>query len=99
MAAEENTRRLVTDAICTPQGYHQITDLSSAVGINAKNGRWALIQAWGQNVRWLDTGDDPTATVGMILPVGVLYPYHGDIRAIRFIETAASAELNVSVYY
>jgi len=97
--AEEQTRRLVTDAISTPQGYHQITDLSSAVGLNAKNGRFALIQAVGQNVRWRDDGAAPTAAVGMILHAGETFPYYGDIKAIRFIETAASAELNVSVYY
>lgn len=97
--AEENIRRLVTDAINTPQGYHQITTLSSAVGINAKNGRWALIQAINQNVRWRDDGTDPTDAVGMVLHAGHTLPYYGDIRTIRFIETTASAELNVSVYY
>ena len=99
MAAEEINRKLVTDAISAPQGYSQITDLSSAVGIRAKNGRFALIQAWGQNVRWRDDGTDPTTTVGMILAAGTSMPYYGDVKAIRFIETTASAELNVSVYY
>jgi hypothetical protein len=99
MAAEEITRSLVTDAISTPQGYHQITDLSAVVGIHAKNGRFALIQAWGQNVRWRDDGEDPAADVGMILPAGQTMPYYGNLKAIRLIETTASAELNVSVYY
>ena len=96
--AEEASRRLVTDAISTPMGYSQITSLSSAVGLNAKNGRWALIQAVGQNVRWRDDGTDPTASVGMILYAGQTLPYYGDIKKIRLIETAASAEVNVVVY-
>ena len=97
--AEESSRRLVTDAVSMPQGYFQSTSLSSAVGLNAKNGRWALLQAVGQNIRWRDDGTDPTAVVGMLLLVGNPLPYYGDLKAIRFIETAVSAELNVSVYY
>jgi hypothetical protein len=99
MAAEESQRRLVTDAISTPKGYHQITTLTSAVPLQAKNARFALIQAVGQNVRWRDDGTDPTSSVGMILFAGQTLPYYGDLKAIRLIETAASAELNVSVYY
>ena len=97
--AEESSRRLVTDATTSPQGYFQSTSLSSVVGLNAKNGRWALIQAVGQNIRWRDDGTDPTDAVGMLLLVGNPMPYYGDLKTIRFIETAASAELNVSVYY
>ena len=97
--AEESSRRLVTDAVSMPQGYFQSTNLSTAIGLNAKNGRWALLQAVGQNIRWRDDGTDPTAAVGMLLLVGNPLPYYGDLKAIRFIETAASAELNVSVYY
>ncbi len=95
----ESSRRLVTDAVCEPQGYFQLTGLSSAAGLIAKNGRWALLQAVGQNIRWRDDGTDPTATVGMLLLAGNPLPYYGNLKAIRFIETVASAELNVSVYY
>ena len=76
-----------------------ILTLAQELGLNAKNGRWALLQAVGQNIRWRDDGTDPTAAVGMLLLVGNPLPYYGDLKAIRFIETAASAELNVSVYY
>jgi len=99
MAAEESQRRLVTDSVSTPKGYHQITNLTTAVPIHAKNARFALIQAVEQNVRWRDDGTDPTDSVGMILFAGQTLPYYGDLKAIRFIEVAQSAELNVSVYY
>jgi len=96
---EEINRKLVTDAINTPKGYHQITDVSAAVGIFAQAARWALIQAVGQNVRWRDDGTDPTTTVGMILYAGQTLRYNGDVRMVKFIEVAASAELNVALYY
>ena len=99
MAAEESQRRLVTDAISTPKGYHQIISLATAQPIQAKNARFALIQAISQNVRWRDDGTDPTDAVGMILAAGETLPYYGDLKAIRFIEVVAGAELNVSVYY
>lgn len=95
--AEEN-RKLVTDAVSTPEGYSQITNLSSAKSVRAKNGRYALIQALNQNVRWRDDGTDPTSSVGMRLHAGHTIPYYGDIRAIRLIEEASGAEVNVSVY-
>jgi len=97
--AEESQRRLVTDAISTPKGYQRFTSLSSAISINAKNARFALIQPYGANVRWRDDGVDPTASEGMIIFNGQIFPYYGDVKEIRIIEMSASAELNVSVYY
>ena len=58
-----------------------------------------LLQVTGQDVRWRDDGTDPTASIGMILNADAdPYPYSGDLSAIRFIETAASAVLNVAYY-
>ena len=96
---EEINRKLVTDAISTPKGYHQITDVSAAVGIFAQAARFALIQAVDQNVRWRDDGTDPTAAEGMLLFAGQTIRYTGDVRTIKFIEVTAGAELNVSLYY
>ncbi|UCH46493.1 MAG: hypothetical protein JSU95_10195 [Betaproteobacteria bacterium] len=58
----------------------------------------AVIVAEGQSVRWRDDGIAPTATVGMPLAVGATLNYDGDLNKIKFIETAASAKINVSYY-
>jgi hypothetical protein len=49
-------------------------------------------------VRWRDDGTAPTASIGMPLAIGVSLSYDGDLKAIRFIEVLASANLNVSYY-
>lgn len=90
--------RFVADATLTPVAYKQISDLSSAVGIPGGQGRVALIQALNQNIRWRDDGTDPTANVGMRLHAGETFFYPGSLKAIKFIEEAASAEVNVTVY-
>jgi hypothetical protein len=82
-----------------PAGYQQLTSLSSASGLNlATNAYRALIQAQDQNVRWRDDGTDPSATVGMVLAAGETMFYTGDLSAIKFIEVATSAIINVSYY-
>lgn len=97
------TLKAVTSCI----GYQQITSLSAAAGLTVpaidKNGNkqqptFALIIAEDQPVRWRDDGTDPTSTVGMILPINVPFQYDGDLTRIKFIQTAASAKLNVSYY-
>ncbi len=85
------------------KGYQQITNLSSAVGLTVPGagslrGRLVLLIAEGQTVRWRDDGTNPTATVGMPLEVGQPFFYSGDPGAIKFIEAAAGAKLNVSYY-
>jgi len=94
--------------VTTCMGYQQITSLSSAASLtvpartpngSAASPRLALLQCESQSVRWRDDGTSPTASVGMILNVGDQpYPYDGDLNKIKFIETAASAKLNVSYY-
>ena len=49
-------------------------------------------------MRWRDDGVDPTASVGMLLVAGTPLQYDGDLSRIKFIETTASAKLNVSYY-
>lgn len=97
------TLKAVTSCI----GYQQITSLSSAAGLtvptNDKSGNkqqptFALIVAEGKDVRWRDDGTAPTTSVGMPLAVGVPLQYDGDLTNIKFIETAASAKLNISYY-
>lgn len=83
-------------------GYQQITSLSAAAGLTVptvpSQPTMAVIVAEGQSVRWRDDGIAPTATVGMPLAVGATLNYDGDLNKIKFIETAASAKINVSYY-
>jgi hypothetical protein len=97
------TLKAVTSCI----GYQQITSLSAAAGLtvpavdksgNKQQPTFALIIAEGKDVRWRDDGTNPTASVGMPLAVGVPLQYDGDLTNIKFIETAASAKLNISYY-
>jgi len=90
--------RFYADATIDPVGYRQITDLATVVSVPVANGRVALIQALNQNVRWRDDGVAPTTTVGMRLHAGETMFYTGDLRKLKFIEEAASAELNITAY-
>jgi hypothetical protein len=80
-------------------GYQQITTLSSAIGLTPPSGASeAFILCTGQTVMWRDDGTNPTASVGIPLPVNTAFPYVGSLARIKFIETAASATCNVSYY-
>ena len=80
-------------------GYQQITSLSSAATLTVPTGaRLALIQPETQAVRWRDDGTAPTSSEGMPLAAGETLPYTGNLSAIKFIESAAGAKLNVSYY-
>jgi hypothetical protein len=82
-----------------PKGYQQITSLSSATALTVPTGsKVALIQAETKDVRWRDDGTNPTASVGMIIAAGETLAYTGTLSAIKLIESAASAKLNVSYY-
>lgn len=81
-----------------PLGYEQINP-ASATGLTPPTGATlALLQAEDQAVRWRDDGVDPTASVGMRLAASEEFWYDGDLDAIRFIEEASVAELNVGYY-
>ena len=82
-----------------PLGYQQITSLSASTALTVPaSARLALIQAETANVRWRDDGTAPTASVGLVLAAGAVLFYDGDLTAVRFIETSASAKLNVAYY-
>lgn len=100
MAQFTDAENNVITALKTPRGYSQITSLSSAAGIGdiPRQATVAVITVGAQSVRWRDDGTNPTATVGMPLSAGDTLIYDGDLSAIKFIETAASAKLNVSFY-
>ena len=90
--------RFQADAIIEPIGYRQLISLSSAKGVQIGDGRVALIQAVNQNVRYRDDGTDPTDSVGMVIFAGQSIWYTGDLRAVKFIEVAAGAEVNILAY-
>lgn len=96
----------VIEASLKPAGHQQLTTtLSAAVGLtvpaaaaNSVTARLALIRCETTSVRWRDDGTDPTSSVGMLLDVGESLWYNGDLQAIKFIRTAASAVLDVAYY-
>ena len=80
-------------------GYQQITSLSSATGLTVPTGATrALIAPLTKDIRWRDDGTDPTASVGMPVTAGTYLSYDGDLNKIKFIQTAASAELNITYF-
>jgi hypothetical protein len=89
--------RFFADGTVEPAGYVQLLPVA-AMGIGIGAGRVALIQALDQNVRYRDDGTDPTSSTGIRIHAGETIWYTGDVRAIKFIEEASGAELNISVY-
>ena len=89
--------KFFADGTVKPLGYRQLSP-STAVDIGIGAGRLALIQALDQNVRYRDDGIDPTASTGVRIHAGETIWYTGDVRALKFIEEASSAELNILVY-
>jgi hypothetical protein len=88
-----------------PLGYSQIADLSTAKGLGAgtlgsipAGAAYALVVAETQDVRWCDDGTTPTGSLGMLLKAGTVLTYDGPLAAIKFIQAAASAKLNISFY-
>lgn len=80
-------------------GYQQITSLSGAAALTVPTGtKFCVVQTETKDVRWRDDGVDPTASVGMLVPAGLSILLEGNLPNLRFIETAASAKLNVSYY-
>lgn len=91
----------------TGLGFEQVSSISSAKGLSGVGSPTPAIPAGahgveliasGQNVRWRDDGTDPTASVGMLLVVGVPYFYMGNLSAIKFIETTATATVGVRYF-
>lgn len=94
----------VRDITLKPCGYQKITGLNTATGLTVptaagKTGaKYVLLKTETQSVRWRDDGTNPNSTDGIMIDVGDEFWYTGDLRAIKFIETTASATLHVSYY-
>jgi hypothetical protein len=92
-----------------PKGFAQFTAVSGVLTLGTSapatgttpipdGAIKALIQPEAQDVRWTDDGTTPTATIGMLLKVNTVLEYEGDLAKFKFIETAASAKVNVNYY-
>jgi hypothetical protein len=89
----------IQDATLLPEGYEQVTSLSTATSLTVPSGaRMALIQASVQSIRWRDDATPPTPSVGMRISAGEEFWYTGNLDAIQFIEEIAGGKLNVSYY-
>jgi hypothetical protein len=89
-------------------GYQQIVGLAASTALtvptrNPATGEriqptLAVIVCEGQTVRWRDDKTDPTASVGMPVLANGMLSYDGNLQDIRFIQTAATATLNITYY-
>lgn len=94
-----NGAAFVTEGVLTPLGFQQLASLGSATALTPPAGaRVALIQVDNTAVRWRDDGTNPTSSVGIKVGADQDLVYTGDLAAIRFIQTAAGAAINVSYY-
>jgi len=82
-----------------PLGYQQITTLTAATALTVPQGAaLALITCSGAACRFRDDGTDPTGAIGYPMAVGEERIYAGSLSAIKFIEQAASAALDILYY-
>lgn len=83
-----------------PRTFIQLASLSSSTAITncPTDVSATLLTAENQAVRWRDDGISPTNAVGQILAVNTPFWYYGDPSKLKFIEGAASAKLNITLY-
>lgn len=84
-----------------PQGHQSITMGAGVETLTAPaNGdvNAAFITVEAQAVRWLDDGNDPSATDGHVIPAGGSLEYTGNLRAFKAIRQAAGAILKITYY-
>lgn len=85
----------------TALGCQALPSLASAAGFTSvpAGATLADIQVAGQNVNYRDDGTPPTASVGLTIYAGApSFPYSGNLNAIQFIQTAATATGLVCFY-
>jgi hypothetical protein len=84
------------------KGYQNFaaTSLATAQALTVPAGtQVAILRPGAQTVRIRDDGTAPTASLGMLIPVGEAYIYASQsISSLRIIETAVSATLDVLYY-
>lgn len=87
-------------------GYFQMTSLSSAVNLFTfvtgplwpQDANMVWVCAEGANVRWRGDGVAPTALVGNLIQVGQTVKITSRLQNLQFIQTAASATLDINFY-
>lgn len=85
-------------------GCAQLTSLSSATSLSSVPGGiptgagLAALTIEGQTVRMRDDGTAPTASVGLLLPVGGPWPYQGALAKVQFIQSGGPATIDVCFY-
>lgn len=81
-------------------GFEQLTSLSAATALTVPAGsHTAVMTCETQNVRYRDDGTNPSSTVGIVLVKDLTpFVFKGNLAQLKFIETAASAKLNVTYY-
>jgi len=80
-------------------GFVRVTGISSATALTVPNGtKIVTVQAEGQSVRFRSDGEDPTAAIGNLLATGQTLQFSSNIAALKFIQTSATATLNVNFY-
>ena len=93
----------IRDSQLKPLGYLQLTNVAASTQLTADQvpdgTRAMLFQAETQPIRYVDDSSTPTATTGMIVPVNSTVWYTGwNMTLVKFIETAASAKVNILFY-
>jgi hypothetical protein len=87
-----------------PLGYFQLTGIAAATRLGAvtvipSGTSLVVMRAEAQVVRYRDDGTNPTATVGMRMPIDQEIRYTGDNPGeLRFIETAVGGIVNIAFY-
>lgn len=80
-------------------GFVRITNVAAATSLTVPNGtKVVTVQAEGQPVRYRSDGVDPTAAIGNLLATGQTLQFSSNIAAMKFIQTSATATLNVNFY-
>lgn len=87
------------EQIALPGGYEQLTGAGVLSLTPPAGADKALIQVEGADVRMKDNGENPTALLGVRLKTtDPPFIYESDLANIKFIEVAASTEINVLYY-
>jgi len=94
------------DKITVCLGYQQVAAAGTVAAFNLTppanrqglSPTWCLIQAETQALRYRDDGQDPTTSVGMLIPAGTTLEYTGNVLGIRLINATAGAIANISYY-
>lgn len=104
-ALAQNVRTV--PGIYVPDGYCQITVLTSAVNLVTAScstgsvpaqGIVAEICVSGQAIRYRDDGTAPTASIGIPVAAGTCFQYAGNIAKLSVIQQSATATVDASFY-